>query len=200
MLHEGGTGYLKSITDGYGELGSQDLKSQFPQGPGSCHYWLSSLFLVVEKKLCSFSAYQGLRESLGLILPLMPLKPILSLILRGLLWKSNSIGSFLHLKPYGNNFGLQSLTASPSSSSAVCLVTMKLLFSVFFSLPSFLFLFTWRTSYSILLSRMSLPVLIIRWPTLFRLSASPSLSNLFWPTWICAMILIFYCLSKCHSY
>lgn len=75
---------MTTVRKGRKNRGSQDLKSQFPQGPGPTgHYWLSDLFSIVEKSY-SLSAYQGLRENLRLI-HLQALKPILSLIFIGLL-------------------------------------------------------------------------------------------------------------------
>lgn len=52
---------------GWEELGFQDPKPQFPQGP-VC-YWFCQVGSGLEKGLESFSVYQGLGESLGLIRP-----------------------------------------------------------------------------------------------------------------------------------
>lgn len=78
---QGSTGHLKSIPAAIGliatalereELGSQDVKPQFPKTGPRPLLVLPRIFLVSRKELHSFSIYQGLRKSLGLPLSRIP--------------------------------------------------------------------------------------------------------------------------------
>jgi hypothetical protein len=78
MLHKRDTAYLTCVTDTVAlglistalsrkELGSRDLELHLPQDSGPRPLLaLSSMFMLLDKELCSFSTHQGLRESLGL--------------------------------------------------------------------------------------------------------------------------------------
>lgn len=88
MLHKRDTAYLTCVTDTVAlglistalsrkELGSRDLELHLPQDSGPRPLLaLSSMFMLLDKELCSFSTHQGLRESLGL--PWLPADDLLA--------------------------------------------------------------------------------------------------------------------------